>query len=350
MPPHTPDLLADDTPQAGLQRYEQAFDAWLQSRERQGGLREASSAAVYRSMWGALSNWCVARGLALDDWQPGDLRAFLRSRGAAYELSARHAWRLLMLADAVQAHRTQLRSRQKPGAPRASAPTPATRDPGHNPAAWTLLQSNPDWRYANAAGKTPLPEHLHATQARQLVAWLMKKPDATTGPSWQALRNRTAVALQLGAGLTPGDIRAATVGGVVCSGGRAPGLPWKLRIPAHGSAPAREAPLAPWAARLLRQWLDTRCALQLAGPVLFPSTRAGRAWGKVAQYGAAKAVLAAAGMPDGDGGSFKLRHTFALRQLRRGTAPEEVARWMGLASASALARHQRLLLDPANVA
>jgi integrase len=244
-----------------------------------------------------------------------------------------------MLADAVQAHRARLLGH-----------------PRRNAAALSLLQSRPDWRYANAADKTPLPEHLHATQARQLVAWLMDPAHggdpAASGPSWQALRNRTAVALQLGAGLTPGDVRAATVAGVVCQGGRGPvaqSLPWKVRIPAHGSAPAREAPLAPWAARLLRAWLDTRCALQMAGPVLFPSTRAGRAWGKVAQYGAAKAVLAAAGLPDGDGGSFKLRHTFALRQLRRGTAPADVARWMGLANAAALARHQRLLLAPADV-
>lgn len=331
---YTPDLF-DDTPRASPLSYEQAFEAWLTARELQGGLREASSAAVYRSMWGALSTWCVSNGIHLDQWQQGDLQAFLLTRGTDDELSARHAWRLLMLADAVQAHRA--RSMGQP----------------HNGAAQALLQSNPDWRFANAADKTPLPEHLHASQARQLVAWLMNPQGsddpAAAGPTWQALRNRTAVALQLGAGLTPGDIRAATVDGVACEGGRAPGLPWKVRIPAHGSAPEREAPLAPWAARLLRTWLDTRCALQLAGPVLFPATRAGRPWGKVAQYGAAKAVLAAAGMPDGDGGSFKLRHTFALRQLRRGTAAEDVARWMGLASAAALARHQRLLLAPADV-
>lgn len=331
---YTPDLF-DDTPSSSPRSYEQAFEAWLAAREQQGGLREASSAAVYRSMWGALSAWCVSRGLPLDHWQPDDLQAFLSSRGTDDELTARHAWRLLMLADAVQAHRAHHCGQT------------------HNAAAQSLLKSNPDWRFANAADKTPLPEHLPARLARQLVAWLtdLRSPGdpAAVGPSWQALRNRTAVALQLGAGLTPGDIRAAHVDGVVCEGGRAPGLPWKIRIPAHGSAPAREAPLAPWAARLLRTWLATRCALQLAGPVLFPATRAGRAWGKVAQYGAAKAVLAAAGVPDSDGGSFKLRHTFALRQLRRGTAPEDVARWMGLASASALARHQRLLLAPADV-
>jgi site-specific recombinase XerD len=69
----------------------------------------------------------------------------------------------------------------------------------------------------------------------------------------------------------------------------------------------------------------------------------------VAQYGSAKAVLAAAGVPDSDGGSFKLRHTFALRQLRRGSAPQDVAQWMGLSNVAALSRYQRVLLAPADV-
>jgi site-specific recombinase XerD len=343
MQPYTPDLFEDHVHASPL-HYAQAFDDWLQSRERQGGLREPSSVAVYRSMWSALTQWCVARGLQMDHWQPGDLQAFLSSRGAAEELTARHAWRLLMLADAVQTHRN----------------SPHRDSPPRNTAARTLLLSTPAWRYANAADKTPLPEHLHAAQARQLVAWLMDPASGgengrgsggagAQSPAWQSLRNRTAVALQLGAGLTPGDIRAATVDGVICSSARAAGLPWKVRIPAHGSAPAREAPLAPWAARLLRTWLDTRSALQMAGPVLFPATRAGRPWGKVAQYGAAKAVLAAAGVPDGDGGSFKLRHTFALRQLRRGTSPQDVAQWLGLSNVAALARYQRVLVAPVDV-
>ena len=53
--------------------------------------------------------------------------------------------------------------------------------------------------------------------------------------------------------------------------------------------------------------------------MLFPSTRStGKPWGKVAQYNAAKEVLAATGLEDIEGGSFRLRHTFALRQLRKG--------------------------------
>jgi site-specific recombinase XerD len=103
--------------------------------------------------------------------------------------------------------------------------------------------------------------------------------------------------------------------------------------------------MAAWAARLLRSWMDARAALLIPGPMLFPATRAGRPWGKVAQYNAAKAVLAAARVEAIDGGSFKLRHTFALRQLRRGTEAEQVTQWLGLADVAALARYRKVLLD-----
>lgn len=330
MPTYTRDLF-DDATLASPQAYLDAFESWVVAREHFGAIRERSSVAVYRSMWCALTAWCVSRGLHLDDLKPGDFEAYLHSRGGVDELTARHAWRLLMLADAVQHHR--------------AAATGAVR----NAAAHELLMATPDWRYANAADKTPLPDHLHAAEARHLVQWLLDPASATVAAgapahTWQALRNRAAVALQLGAGLTPGDIRAATVDGVVCQGARVAGLPWKIRLPRRGSTPAREAPVAPWAGRLLRTWLDTRCALQIGGTALFPATRGGRPWGKVAQYAAAKAVLAAAGVADTEGGSFKLRHTFALRQLRRGTAPEQVAQWLGLSDVTALARYRHVLI------
>lgn len=326
--------LFEESPVASLPAYLEAFEAWLAHRERCGSIREPSSVAVYRSMWWALAAWCSGRHLPLDQLRPEHFEAYLHSRGG--DLSARYAWRLLMLADAVLAHRAR------------------SADVVRNGSARELLMATPEWRFANAAEKTPLPDHLHAVEARRLVQWLLdpaSEAGAAGAPAhtWQALRNRTAVALQLGAGLTPGDIRAATVAGVVCQGARAPGLPWKIRLPAHGHAAAREAPVAPWAGRLLRRWLDTRCALQIAGDALFPSTRGGRPWGKVAQYAAARAVLAAAGLPDTEGGSFKLRHTFALRQLRRGTAPEQVAQWLGLSDVAALARYRRVLVAPVDV-
>lgn len=328
----TPDLF-DETPACSARGYADAFDAWLHSREQQGVIREPASAAVYGSMWMALTTWCVARGLALEHWRAEHLEAYLHARGGADELTPRYAWRLLTLADAVQAHHA-----------RATGQAP-------NAAARSLLVNHREWRYANSADKTPLPEHLNAAEARALVAWLLDPASAATpagapAQAWQSLRNRTAVALQLGGGLTPGDLRAATVDGVVCNDS---GLAWKIRVPAHGGSAAREAPLAPWAGRLLRHWLATRSALRMAGPALFPATLGGRRWGKVAQYNAAKAVLAAAGVPDADGGSFKLRHTFALRQLRRGSAPEQVAQWLGLRSVATMARYRRVLLAPTEV-
>lgn len=335
MPAHTCGLF-DEAELPSPKTYHDAFASWVSTRERFGAIRELSSVAVYRSMWSALTNWCVSRGLHLDDLQPSHFEAFLHSRGGNDDLTARHAWRLLMLADAVHTHRANAN-----GLP-------------CNASAHDLLMSTPEWRYANAKEKTPLPDYLPATEARHLVQWLLDPAHAsdaagTPAHTWQALRNRAAVALQLGAGLTPGDIRAARVDGVVCEGARAVGLPWKIRVPAHGAISAREAPVAPWAGRLLRTWLDTRRALQVGGSVLFPAARDGRPWGKVAQYAAAKAVLEAAGVPDSEGGSFKLRHTFALRQLRRGAAPETVAQWLGLSDVAALTRYRRVLIAQAEV-
>ena len=363
--------LFDETPPPDVSGYQAAFDAWLTARKRDGALREHSSVTVYRSMWGAMATWCVDRGLHLNCLQEDHFDAYIQSRGGIDALTPRHAWRLLTLADAVLAQRTD----------QAALP--------RNTAAHSLLMTRPDWRYANAADRTPLPEHLSAIEARRLVAWLLNPSTdalaaAAPAQTWQSLRNRAAVALQMGAGLAPGDIRAATVDGVLSrtqssatagstaseagnggagnSDGGGDGehsrmsdaagvaaLPWLIRLPAHGATLARETPIAPWAGRLLRMWLDTRSAVGIGGTALFPSTQSGRCWGKVSQYGTAKAVLAAAGLPDSEGGSFRLRHTFALRQLRRGAPPEQVAQWLGLSNSTALARYQRLLADPVEV-
>ncbi len=343
MPTTTRDLFEDlssTSSGASPATYLAAFEGWAAGRAGCGELREQSSVDVYRSMWGALTVWCVGRGLALQSLDTSHLEAFLHSRGGAEELTPRHAWRMLTLVDAVSTHHADANALPR------------------NQAAQALLMARPDWRYANAADKTPLPEHLSAEAAHRLVAWLLDPAAdiASAGAparSWQALRNRAAVGLQLGAGLAPGDIRVATVTGVVGASPAAHGsgaLPWKIRLPAHGGSPAREAPVAPWAGGLLQAWLDTRRALQIAGDMLFPAAASGRAWGKVAQYTAAKAVLAAAGLDDADGGgSFKLRHTFALRQLQHGSSPEQVAQWMGLRDSAALSRHRRLLIAPVEV-
>jgi integrase len=168
-----------------------------------------------------------------------------------------------------------------------------------------------------------------------------------TASRWQDLRDRCAAGLQLGAGLGPGDLRALRLGDVVNSGGPQPGRPWQLRVPASGSAPAHVAAIADWAGALLARWLAERLAQRLAGDMLLPSTRSGKPWGKVAQYEAAQRVLAAAGLGAGQGGSFRLRHSFALRQLQAGHDAEAVARWLGVIDPAVMQRYQRVLGDPA---
>ena len=108
------------------------------------------------------------------------------------------------------------------------------------------------------------------------------------------------------------------------------------------------APLAPWAAELLQYWLQVRVAARIQGDVLFPATRSGRPWPKEAQYRCAMGVLEDAGLDRSEGGSFQLRHTFALRQLRRGVDPVTVARWLGVDPAS-MDRYRRVLTSPVDV-
>jgi hypothetical protein len=76
----------------------------LKAREQFGAIRERSSVAVYRSMWSALTTWCVSRGLRLNDLKPGHFDAYLHARGGVDQLTARYVWRLFMLAEAVQCH------------------------------------------------------------------------------------------------------------------------------------------------------------------------------------------------------------------------------------------------------
>jgi integrase len=346
-----------DDPSSPLPPFQHSFEAWLQHARRTGALMRDSSEEVYRHLWAVLTKWCVGQDppVRLDTLTAADLQAFIASRSGAQgpdeDLSPRYVWRLLHLVDRVLQHRQRSAGRfRAPGGRHAGSPGGA---PMMSPAA-ELLETRPDWQYANAALADPLPEHLSAVQARRLVSYLSEaRPRAGAGGRggvrvWQELRNRASVALQLGAGLSPGDVRAMRLDGAIVDGGRQPGLPWKLRVAADGLSPEREAPLAGWAALLLRHWLQVRAEVGIAGEWLFPSTRSGKPWGKVAQYQAVKLVLSGAGFDDEvvRGGSFRLRHTFALRQLRRGRPPEEVARWLGVTDPAVMTRYQRVLIAP----
>ena len=349
-----------------------AFDAWCAHQRQAGRLRRATSVTVYQAMWAALVGWLRAQPGAdgqrgLHGLDAAHLQRYLASRhgmaGPDAALTARYRLRLLSLVRRVQSHDL---ARRDALAVAVSSVHAAHRQRGAAALAWSE---------AHLAGGPPLalappdaPCSLSAAAIDSLLAWLggttpatatakATRPSPATAPStpapgtdappWRVLRNRCALALQLGAGLGPGDLRALRLSDVLAPAAAStpapPNAGWWLRVPANGNAPAYPAPVAAWAATLLQQWLACRNAHRLPGPWLLPATGSGKPWGKVAQYSAALQALALAGVPDGPGGSFRLRHSFALRQLLQGHDADTVAGWLGISDPAVMQRYRQAL-------
>lgn len=346
-----------------------AFEAWCAHQQQIGRLRHLASAKVYRAMWRALADWCAgqlgATATALQALDGTLLQRYFDSRsgmaGPGHALTVRYRLRLLRLVARVQAHslvrHDSLGAAGVSGLPGLSL---ANRR-GAAALAWSELSlaAGPSTAGSDA------PASLGAALADQLIRRLSGDAAATGPTRWQDQRDRCALALALGAGLGPGDLRALKLADVLAPASaaadphglpaRRPGLPldntcaWWLCVPANGNAPAYRAPVAAWAAVLLQQWLASRVLSGLSGlsglpgQMLFPSTRSGKPWGKVAQYGSVRKALAAAGLPDGPGGSFRLRHTFALRQLVHGHPADTVASWLGVSDPQVMQRYRQAL-------
>jgi site-specific recombinase XerD len=312
-----------------------AFDSWAASRARTvRGLSEPTE-AVQRTMWTAFETWCNQNRIELSALTAKELNAYLLSREGsvpASELTPRYAWRLVALVDGVLNHAASVQGRAR------------------NHAASDLLESNPGLKHANSESKDPLPEILSDSEDRTLVSFLsaMKPREPHPGTRWQDIRNRTAVAIQRGAGLTPLEIRMLKMSSVFVDRDPTKG-PWKVRAPATGSIQAHDAPVAKWARPLLIHWLQVRSELGISGDWLLPSTKSGKQWGKTAQFDAVAEVLEAAGLVGLKGGSYRLRHTFAVRQLSRPETTEtEVAGWMGI-DVREIQRYRGVLMAPVDV-
>jgi integrase len=322
-----------------------AFESWLKDQQASGTLTQPSSIEVYREMWRAFAGWCLGQSPAvtIESLRMQDLDAFISARDGAKRadlaLTPRHALRLVRLVDRVLRHFA------------------AADQMAPNSAAAQWLAKNPQVRFAEAASSDPLPIVLSNAEAKHLISFLSaarprpgtaERREGHAGLTWQVLRNRVAIGLHLGGGLTPADVRALTLASPVRGAGQTRGRPTKLFIPANGSAHARQTPIAPWAGELLQHWLQVRAELRIPGEFLFPATRTGKAWSKQSHYAATRALLTSAGLQNDEGGTFRLRHTFALRQLRRGTPPEEVAAWMGVEPA-VMERYRGVASEPAEV-
>lgn len=316
---------------------QQAFDNWLAHQRTTGRLRRSASVSVYQAMWQALVAWCRTQRPAprLADLHGTTLLGYLASRQGMLTadgvLSPRYQQRLVSLVRRVQAHQAW-RAQQADAGP-GQALALATAAPARQP----LLQP-----IHPGDGPEP-PLHLLPDQAARLQG-LLADPQHDQRARWQQLRDRCAAALQLGAGLGPGDVRALQLTDLRLGAiGTWPPHHWQLMVPANGSAPAHLVPLADWAAAVLARWLAVRAAQDLGGTWLLPSTRSGKPWGKVAQYEAARRVLADARLDADGGGSFRLRHTFAMRQLQHGHDAGTVAGWLGIVDPQVMLRYERAI-------
>ena len=322
--------------------FQAAFDRWLEQTRVERGWRSAATADAYERIWKPFMQWCVSQrpSITIESISSAALETYVLGRTAkataADPLTARYAWRVLTVVDHVLQHH----GRQNAGAVR----NPAVRD---------LLRRHPAWRWANAPENETLPEHLDARAAAQLLAHLARgrrnRSDLfTPSARWQELRDIAVVSIHLGSGLTPAEARALKPGDLLVAAGRYAGIPWKVRVPASLSAPVREAPLAPWAGQVLARWLEARPEHGIGGELLFPSTRAGKPWSADGHALAVRRVLEAAGLEPQwvTGAAFRLRHTFALRQLRRGAADSDVADWLGVRDTKVMARYRRVLQVP----
>jgi site-specific recombinase XerD len=321
-----------------LRSYDDAFERWVEDAGFAGGLDRETSIGVYRAMWLSLTKWALAQEppIAPSRLSRRDLQRFIDKRaeqGTAADLSPRYVWRLLNLVDRVLHHDAQRYRRR----------------PSH--AAVELLKTRPEWEYANAAEKNPLPDCLSAREAAALVRHLLatrpRLGRVATPHMWQDQRNRAMVAVMLGSGVTPGESRDLRIGSVSHERRGDIELPRQIRVEGHERTPGRDAPIVGWAGHVLAHWLSTRADMNIPGEHLFVSTRSGKPIGKVAQYEAVQRVLEASGLPESlvRGGSYRLRHTFALRAIRRGNEATEVARWLGI-DATEMARYQRLVVRP----
>jgi site-specific recombinase XerD len=334
------DLFTDPAETDLKKRLQAVFQAYVDERARASPrarrevrpLRE-ESAAVYRDVWGSFAEFCASRNLSLESIDAEDLELFVAGLGDGEAVTARYTRRVLALLERIFRFES-LRS----GTRLSSAVT-------------TLL-ARPEYRFATEALAEPSPEYLNARQSTALIQYVTATapdPRSDDAWAWPEVRDRTAVALQLGAGITPGEVQCLRLQDVVVEGGRAAQVPWKLRLPANGNVPMHESPIAPWAGRQLAYWLQVRAQAGIPGDWVFPSTRPGNAWSKMRCYLACQAVLQAAGVHDSARGNFRLRHTYVLRQMANGKTETEIAHWLGLQDTRSMARYRRVLPAPVAV-
>lgn len=314
-----------DEAQHSLALLETLFEAWIGARSRNLQPLAASSIAVYRPMWRAFAMFLSDEGGTLDALDPALLDRYIAKR----ELAPRYARRVLVLIDWLCAFDAQ--REEKP----------------RNSSAQVVLQ-RPGYRLAEAKRRIPLPETLTDAQAQALIQRIIAPVEVG---DWVHLRNNAMVGVMLGAGLKPGETLVLTLGAIGFSGVDSDPRrePIKLSLPGHAAGAARETPLAPYARQVLAAWLSVRASLDLRDDIVFPSGRHGGVLAKTTLYRHYGALLSAAGIWTDKRGAHALRHTFAVRNLKKGRSVQTISDWLGLETVDSAERYRRIVSGDVNV-
>lgn len=333
-----------------------AFKRWAMVRTNAQGKQRLTRSSVmgYAALWRVFLDWLdkAAPDRTMDSLDVQLVRAFALSRNIGkhdpVSLDAsrsRYVWRLLRLIQQVLEEHTRAH-----GLPRNDSVATVIDRLGLRLANADEFAARP--QVCSNAESAAIIEHVSAARPR-----VGREVRQSAVESWAELRDCAAVAVHLGAGLTPGEVRRLrtqdVAGRSARRGARTISEPWRISVLGAASCPEHDTPIAAWAGQVLGHWLQVRESLGIPGALAFPGNDQGAPWKKDDHYDGVRRVLRAAGLGDEAlaGGSFRLRHTFAKRQLRRSHPREEVARWLGIKNPERLSVYDQRLDEPvANVA
>lgn len=349
-------VVAEEFRTVARDSFGSAFKRWAMVRSNAKGKQRLTRSSVmgYAMLWRVFLDWLdkAAPERTIERLDYPLVRAFALSRNIGKHdpvnvdpSRSRYVWRLLRLIEQVVEEHTRAHH-----LPRNDCVATAVDRLGLRLANADEFAARP--QVCSNAESAAIIEYVSGSRPR---AGRAARASAVT--SWMEVRDCAAVAVHLGAGLTPAEVRRLRVqdvaGRLARRGAQTISEPWRITVQAAAACPEHDTPIASWASQVLGHWLQVRETVSLPGRLAFPGDARGGAWTKDDHYDGVRRVLRAAGLGDEAlaGGSFRLRHTFAKRQLRRHHPREEVARWLGIKNPERLAVYEQRMDEPvANVA
>ena len=320
-----------------------AFEAWLASEISH--IKRESSREVYRAIWSSfirtlptdisvmeitsemIAGYLVAGASKLATEENGEFASVSKIRAGA--LSIRYQARVASLIEKIMDHHAKVTKTVIAG----------------ESAVRTLMRKTPALATAlkRETREEPALDVLSDEEHAALKIRLIEDGETDMACNgvfkWSAARDRTSMALQLGAGLSPSDVRELTMSESTSKGMDAN---WKsgsrfLFVPKNGKLLKRHTLVDPWASVLLDQWIHTLRDRESLDRIefVFPgetvqqvgSSKQPGQWSKPGQHKQTSKFMAAMKI---SGSSFKLRHSWAMEKLRDGASEREVARWLGV--------------------